>query len=139
MLFSERYQHFRERGLPCDLYDSLCTLHLSCSLRTSRNSATSATLDTGRWLTLTRQGLAPCKIHQASLGALTLDCRQSSYKWALELIEPFYKVLLFFIIFQVIKNELFCHDKTSFLGFMLEWIMSWGELHADPAQFGEFL
>jgi len=30
-LISERYQHFRERGLPCGLYDSLCTLHLFCS------------------------------------------------------------------------------------------------------------
>ena len=30
-----------------------------------------ATLDTGGWLALTRQGLAPCKTHQASLGALT--------------------------------------------------------------------
>jgi hypothetical protein len=30
-----------------------------------------ATLDTGGWLTLTRQGLSPCKMHQASLGALT--------------------------------------------------------------------
>ena len=30
-----------------------------------------ATLDTGGWLTLTRQGLAPCKTHQASPGALT--------------------------------------------------------------------
>ncbi len=30
-----------------------------------------ATLDTGGWLTLTRQGLPPCKMHQASLGALT--------------------------------------------------------------------
>ena len=32
-----------------------------------------ATLDTGGWLTLSRQGLAPCKMHQASLGALTLE------------------------------------------------------------------
>ncbi|MCU7936737.1 MAG: hypothetical protein KZQ99_18000, partial [Candidatus Thiodiazotropha sp. (ex Dulcina madagascariensis)] len=32
-----------------------------------------ATLDTGGWLALTRQGLPPCKIHQASLGALTHD------------------------------------------------------------------
>jgi len=32
-LISERYQHFRERGLPCGLHDSLCTLHLFCSPR----------------------------------------------------------------------------------------------------------
>jgi hypothetical protein len=36
------------------------------------NSATGATLDTGGWLGLTRQGLSPCKMHQASLDALTL-------------------------------------------------------------------
>ena len=35
-------------------------------------SATDATLDTGGWLALPRQGLSPCKAHQASLGALTL-------------------------------------------------------------------
>jgi len=34
-------------------------------------SAMGATLDTGGWLALTRQGLSPCKMHQASLGALT--------------------------------------------------------------------
>jgi len=32
-LISERYQHFRERGLPYGLHDSLCTLHLFCSSR----------------------------------------------------------------------------------------------------------
>lgn len=35
------------------------------------SSAVGATLDTGGWSTLSRQGLAPCKMHQASLGALT--------------------------------------------------------------------
>lgn len=35
------------------------------------DAATGATLDTGGWLTLTRQGLEPCKMHRASLGALT--------------------------------------------------------------------
>ena len=34
-------------------------------------SAVGATLDTGDWLGLTRQGLSPCKMHQALLGALT--------------------------------------------------------------------
>jgi len=34
-------------------------------------SAVGATLDTGGWLAVTRQGLSPCKMHQASLGALT--------------------------------------------------------------------
>ncbi len=37
----------------------------------STHSATDATLDTGGWLDLTRQGLSPCKMHQASLGTLT--------------------------------------------------------------------
>ena len=38
---------------------------------TNFDSAGGATLDTGGWLTLSRQGLSPCKMHQASLGALT--------------------------------------------------------------------
>jgi hypothetical protein len=33
------------------------------------SSAVGATLDTGGWLALARQGLAPCKTHQALLGA----------------------------------------------------------------------
>ncbi len=36
------------------------------------DSATDATLATGGWLTLSRQGFSPCKMHQASPGALTL-------------------------------------------------------------------
>ena len=36
-------------------------------------SAMGATLDTGDWLSLTRQGLSPCKMHQALLGALTMQ------------------------------------------------------------------
>ena len=31
-LISKLYQHFRVRGHPYGLQDSLCTLHLSCSL-----------------------------------------------------------------------------------------------------------
>ena len=57
----------------------LC-VRFTCFVRSAwRNSATGATLDTGGWLTLTRQGLAPCKMHQASLGALTLriSCTKS--------------------------------------------------------------
>jgi len=30
-LISKLYQHFRVRGYPCGLQDSLCTLHLFCS------------------------------------------------------------------------------------------------------------
>ncbi len=37
----------------------------------SRPSSPTATLGTGGWLGLTRQGLSPCKKRQASLGALT--------------------------------------------------------------------
>jgi hypothetical protein len=75
---SRLYQHLGEHSLPCGLQDSLRTLHLFCSLRTIRNSATGATLDTGGWLTLSRQGLAPCKMHQASLGALTFADNQQA-------------------------------------------------------------
>jgi hypothetical protein len=38
----------------------------------SSNSATDATLNTGDWLGLSRQGLSPCKMHQAFLGARTM-------------------------------------------------------------------
>ena len=67
---SKLYPTFRVYGYPYGLQDSLCTLRLACSQDFTR-SATDATLDTGGWLNLTRQGLAPCKAHQASLGALT--------------------------------------------------------------------
>ncbi len=50
----------------------LC-LRFACLVRPSFDSATDARLDTGGWLTLTRQGLSPCKIRQASLGAITLE------------------------------------------------------------------
>jgi hypothetical protein len=65
---------------PYGLYNSLCTLHQYCSrdavLTAEKrslisHSAKGATLDTGGWLNLTRQGLTPCKMHQASLDALT--------------------------------------------------------------------
>ena len=59
----------REHGFPYGLDDSLCTLRPPCSSDDS-NSATDTTHDTGGWLDLTRQGLAPCKAHQASPGAL---------------------------------------------------------------------
>ena len=85
-------------GSPYGLQDSLCTLRVSCSdIRClswwivgradsqcpfsiwviptrfpGRASAIHATLDTGDWLGLTRRGLAPRKMRQASLGALTL-------------------------------------------------------------------
>jgi len=79
----------QDHGYPCGLRISLCTLHLSCSfdclkcpsngklIAIPTNSATGATRDTGGWLALSRQGLSPCKVHQASLGALTISmcCR----------------------------------------------------------------
>jgi hypothetical protein len=67
--------------IPYGLYDSLCTLRQYCSrdavLTAEKqslisHSAKGATLDTGGWLSLTRQGLTPCKMHQALLDALTL-------------------------------------------------------------------
>ncbi len=68
-LISKLYQHFRVRGHPYGLQDSLSTLR--------PYSAMDARLDTGGWLALTRPGLSPGKIRQASLGAITnkLTCR----------------------------------------------------------------
>jgi len=64
-LISKLYQHFRVRGHPCGLQDSLCTLRPAIVHGLPR-SALDATLDTGGWLTLTRPGLSPGKIRQAS-------------------------------------------------------------------------
>ncbi len=69
-LHFEAVPTLRVCGYPYGLQDSLCTPRLSCP-QDSTHSATDATLDTGGWLDLTGQGLAPCKVHQASLGALT--------------------------------------------------------------------
>ena len=49
----------------------LCVRFVSRVHRNDSGSARDATLDTGGWLALTRQGRAPCKTHQASPGALT--------------------------------------------------------------------
>ncbi len=57
------------RGPSCGLHASLCTLQLTCSAFTSAVAV--ATLGRSGWLTLSPQGLAPCKKRQASLGALT--------------------------------------------------------------------
>jgi len=54
---------------PCVRFASLVRL---CSSRNHlQRSAGHATLDTGGWLDLARQGLSPCKKRQASLAALT--------------------------------------------------------------------
>jgi hypothetical protein len=50
---------FGECGLPYGLRVSLCTLQLTCSAFASAVAV--ATLGTGGWLSLTRQGLSPCK------------------------------------------------------------------------------
>lgn len=71
-LHFEAVPTLRVYGYPYGLQDSLCTLRLDCSQDFTR-SASDATLDTGGWLNLTGQGLAPCKVHQASLGALTTN------------------------------------------------------------------
>jgi hypothetical protein len=63
---SKRYQHFRVRGHPCGLQDTLSTLRPSCS-PCLHDSAMDARLATGGWLLLTRQGLSPCKRRQAFL------------------------------------------------------------------------
>ena len=64
------------QGPRCPLRPARCSVYASPILFTGRekknpDSAIDATLDTGGWLDLTRQGLSPCKAHQASLGALT--------------------------------------------------------------------
>ncbi len=71
-LHFEAVPTLRVYGYPYGLQDSLCTLRLVCSQHFSC-SAADATLDTGGWLDLTGQGLSPCKVHQASLGALTTE------------------------------------------------------------------
>jgi hypothetical protein len=54
-----------------------CVVHDGFSVPTKASlSATGVTLDTGRWLALTRPGLAPGKKRQASLGAPTLRHRR---------------------------------------------------------------
>ena len=62
-----------------------------CSSRNHlQRSAGHATLDTGGWLDLARQGLSPCKMRQASLAALTMKanrlvCPQAGPGWSEEL------------------------------------------------------
>ncbi|MGH8525130.1 MAG: hypothetical protein ACREXY_13230, partial [Gammaproteobacteria bacterium] len=51
-------------------YRILC-VRFACFVRHSLDSATDATLDTGGGLALTRRGLSPREIRQASLGAIT--------------------------------------------------------------------
>jgi hypothetical protein len=56
-------------------YRILC-LRLDCFVhRYDIDSATDPRLHTGSWPSLTRQGLAPCKIRRASLGAITPGIR----------------------------------------------------------------
>src|SRR5215468_288657 len=69
--FSKLCQHFRVRGHPYGLQDTLSTLRPSCS-PCPHGSAMDARLATGGGLALTRQGLSPCKRCQAFLGARTL-------------------------------------------------------------------
>jgi len=52
-------------------YRILCLRFAPLVRRGSHNSARDARLDTGEWLTLTRQGLSPCKIRRALPGAIT--------------------------------------------------------------------
>ena len=66
-------------GLPYGLHGSLCTLQIFRSVCRSRlSSYGSATLGTGGWLDLTRQGLAPCKKRQACLGAHVLEAHRAA-------------------------------------------------------------
>jgi hypothetical protein len=70
IVLSGLYQTSGRCGLPYGLHGSLCTLQTFRSVRRRRlSSYGSATLGTGGWLDLTRQGLTPCKKRQACLGA----------------------------------------------------------------------
>jgi hypothetical protein len=64
---SKLYQHFRVRGHPYGLQDALSTLRPFLVHRAPHGSAMDARLATGGWLALTRPGLSPGKIRQASL------------------------------------------------------------------------
>jgi hypothetical protein len=78
LAFSKLSQHFRVRGHPHGLQDTLSTLRPSCS-PCSHDSAWDARLATGGWRALTRPGLSPCQRCQAYLGATTLGvtcCRK---------------------------------------------------------------
>ena len=70
---SKLYQLFRARGHPCGLQDSLSTLRPNMFVVAPTSfpySALDARLDTGGWLSLTRQGLSPRKKRQGT-GART--------------------------------------------------------------------
>jgi hypothetical protein len=83
------YQTSGPYGCPCGLCDSLCTLRKGCSMKENSMSVPPATLATGGSLRLTRRGLAPRKMHQASLGALTLAlCRRSRALYGRKTLEP---------------------------------------------------
>ena len=73
-----RLHRLREDGLPCGPQDSLCTLRIFRSFALHCILLISATLDTGGWLDLTRQGLAPCKKCRALLGATTFKWKRRS-------------------------------------------------------------
>ena len=73
--FSRLYQLFRMCGHPYGLHRiSVYASPVLFAVYAASCYVTGATLDTGGWLALTRRGLAPCKMHQASLGALTPSC-----------------------------------------------------------------
>ena len=61
---SKLCQHFRGRGPPCGLQETLSTLRPSCS-PCLHDSAMGARLATGGWRLLTQQGLSPCQRRQA--------------------------------------------------------------------------
>ena len=67
---SKRSQHFRGRGSPYGLQDTLSTPRPSCS-PCHHGPALDARLETGGWLALPRPGLSPGKRRQAYLGAGT--------------------------------------------------------------------
>ena len=82
-VISKLYQHFRVRDHPYGLQDSLPTLNPSCSLLKIRQPRHGSKARYG-WvanpyrnplLNPSRQGLSPCKIRRALLGAITCRVR----------------------------------------------------------------
>ena len=63
----EAISTFREMRFSPTACMILCVRFVYFVRRNSIDSAIDATLDTGGWLNLSRQGLSPCKMHQACL------------------------------------------------------------------------
>ncbi len=84
-------------------YSILCVRFTSLvpCLHNKGTSARRATLDTGGWLSLTRQGLSPCKKRQASLAAPTRLSKNPFFKMDCWLRRIFSHITQFFCLYSV--------------------------------------